>query len=184
MLEKRTAREPGYGGVAKALHWLILALLAMQFVIAWTMPAVRRGTQPETLINLHLSMGMLILAIVILRLLWRAGHPVPLDSDAIPLWQHRAAEATHALLYLLLLVLPLMGWVNAASRGWGIDLFGLVTLPPILPTASPLLRQFGQLHTITSYVLLGLVGLHVAAALYHHLWLRDRTLSRMLPQLD
>ena len=181
MLEKRTAVEPEYGGVAKALHWLTVALLIVQFLVGWTMPGIRRGMQPEGLVSLHLSVGVLILLVVVLRLIWRLGHPVPLVADNIPLWQRYAAQATHALLYLMLFILPLTGWVNASSRAWTINLFGLVTLPQILPADSALLRQIGQIHILLTYALLALIGLHVVAALYHHFWLRDRVLRRMLP---
>lgn len=181
MIEPRKAAEPDYGGVAKALHWLIVALLAAQYIIGWTMPGIRRGVQPEGLVSLHLSLGVLVLLIAVLRLIWRLGHPVPPIRDNVPPWQQAAAKVVHILLYLLLFVLPLTGWMNASSRGWNIDLFGVVTLPQILPTGSPLLRSIGELHTPLSYGLLILVGLHLLAALYHHFWLRDRVLVRMLP---
>jgi cytochrome b561 len=172
----------GYGGVAKGLHWLILLLLVVQFGVAWTMPEIHRGTQPEALISLHLTIGMVILTVAALRLLWRVAFPVPLITANVPLWQHRAAQAAHALLYLLLFLLPLMGWANASYRGWKADLVGGITLPPILATGSALGRELGDIHVLTSYVLLGLVGLHAAAALYHHFVLGDRVLVRMLPR--
>ena len=180
MLHERRAREPGYGDVAKSLHWLIVLLLVVQFALAWAMPEIHRGTKPETLINLHLSVGTVILLVALVRLAWRIAHPVPLVADNVPLWQQRAAQANHALLYLLLFLMPLLGWANASARGWAIDFFGVAQLPRILPQASPLGSALGDVHIWTSYVLLGLVGLHVAAALYHRLWLRDRVLGRML----
>jgi cytochrome b561 len=115
------------------------------------------------------------------RLVWRLCHSVPPAADDLPQWQHRSAEATHALLYVLLFALPITGWANASARGWTIELFGLVTLPRIMPTGAPLGLEIGDIHGWIAYGLLGLVGLHVAAALYHHFWLRDRVLSRMLP---
>lgn len=181
MVRQRTAEPPWYGGVAKALHWLIVAILIAQFAVAWTMPDIHRGTQPGTLINLHLSIGSAIWILGVLRLLWRLRYPVPLIGDNVSLWQQRAAETTHALLYLLLFFLPLMGWANASSRGWAVDVFGVIALPNILPAGSSLGQELGDVHVFASYALLALVGLHVAAALYHHFWLRDRVLARMLP---
>lgn len=180
MAEKQTAGVIAYGRAHKALHWLVVALLAVQFAVAWSMPDIHRDTKPEGLISLHLSVGAMILVVVILRFFWRFGHPVPLIRDQAPLWRQRGAQATHALLYLLLLLVPVMGWANASYHGWTIDLFGLVRLPRILPTGAPLGHQLGDVHTVASYVLLGLVGLHVAAVLYHQFWLRDRIMSRML----
>jgi cytochrome b561 len=184
MMSHRESIGLGYGAVAKSLHWLIVLLLVAQFAIAWTMPEIHRGVQPEGLIGFHLSFGTAILAIALVRVLWRLGNPVPLISDNVPRWQYRSAQATHVLLYLLIFVLPLLGWANASYRGWAIDVFGMVKLPPILPEGSVLGRECGDLHIWTSYVLLGVVGLHLAAALYHRLWLRDRVLSRMLPGGD
>jgi cytochrome b561 len=181
MVEARTAGTPGYDGVAKMLHWLIVALLIAQFAIAWTMPDIHPGTVPDTLINLHFAIGVTILALAILRLVWRFGHPVPLIRDNVPAWQHWIARATHVLLYLLIFLLPLLGWADACFRGYAIDYFGLVTIPQILPASRALAGETGDIHTLVSYVLLGVVGLHVLAALYHHFWLRDRVLTRMLP---
>jgi cytochrome b561 len=178
----RAAVEPTYDGFAKALHWLIVGLLVVQFLLAWTMPAIRRGTQPETLIGLHLSFGIAIMSIAFLRLLWRLAHSVPLIADGIPRWQSRIAEFTHAALYLLLFLVPVLGWANASARGWKITVFGLFDMPPIWPAGSAFGRgELGGIHVWSAYALIGLVGLHVVAVLYHHLWLRDRVLSRMLP---
>lgn len=180
MIEEREARQPGYGGVAKTLHWLIVALLIAQYTVAWTMPDIGRGTQPVGLIDIHLSIGITILTLALLRLLWRWTHPVPLISDDVPWWQYRAAQLTHGLLYFLIFLLPLLGWASASMRGWGFGFFGLGNIPQFLPT-SRAAGRLGDIHTLVSYVLLGVVGLHVLAALYHHLWLRDRVLVRMLP---
>lgn len=182
--EGGAAPVPGYGGVARALHWVILLLLVAQYTVAWTMPGIHRGTRPEGLINVHLSLGLVILALAVLRLLWRVAHPVPLLRDTMPAWQYRGAQIVHALLYLVLIVLPLMGWANASARGWTVHFLGLLPLPRLLPTASPLGRELGDIHVWTSYALLALVGLHFAAALYHRFWLRDRVLKRMLPGSD
>ena len=175
------SREPAYDGVAKSLHWLVVLLLASQFVIAWIMPGARRVTVPQGLVALHLSIGAVIIAVVVVRLLWRWTHPVPLAEDGMPPWQHRIAEATHHGLYMLLLVVPLLGWVDASTRGWPVELFGLVQLPALVEQGSPYGRFIGDLHGFFSYTLLTVVGLHVLAVLYHRLVLRDAVLQRMLP---
>jgi cytochrome b561 len=178
----RTVQHHGYGPVAKTLHWLVFALLAGQFAIAWTMPGIHGDTKPEGLIDLHLSVGVLIMLVVIARTAWRLTHPVPLISDGTPEWQQRTAAATHVLLYALLVALPVLGWANASSRGFDVSLFGLVTLPALLAKGSAFGHLCGDIHTVASYVLLGVVGLHVAAALYHRIVLRDDVLSRILPR--
>jgi cytochrome b561 len=171
---------PGYTGTAKALHWLIVALLIVQFILAWTMPELRRGTKPETLVNLHFSFGILILALAVVRLAWRATHGEPAPEDGLPPWQVRSARLVHWLLYLLLFVLPILGWISASWRGLPVAMFG-VQLPQLVASRAPGFGWAGNVHRLlATYALLGLVGLHVAAALYHYFVRRDRVLQRML----
>jgi len=181
LVQERTAKEPGYGSVAKFLHWLIVALLIAQFAVAWTMPDINPRTPPNTLVDLHFSIGVTILFIALLRLLWRWRYPVPLMSDNVPVWQDWTARVTHGLLYLLLFLLPILGWVDAGFRALPINIYEMVTIPPIIGASRALAGTTGDIHALVSYVLLGIVGLHVLAALYHHLWLRDRVFLRMLP---
>jgi cytochrome b561 len=179
MTNTRTAA--GYTGTAKLLHWLILALLLVQFVIAWTMPHMKRDTQPDTLINLHFSFGVLVLAVAVVRLAWRATHGEPAPENGLPPWQLRSARVVHWLLYGLLFVVPILGWINASWRGFPVIMFGL-ELPKLVATRAPGWRWTGDVHNLlANYLLLVLVGLHVAAALYHHFIRRDRVLQRMLP---
>jgi cytochrome b561 len=172
----------GYTPVAKLLHWLVVALLIAQFVIAWLMPHIGRNTQPNTIINLHFSLGVLILAVVIVRLAWRwtRGEPPPLAG--VSPWLVRGARVVHGLLYLLLFIIPVLGWMNASWRGFDVSVFGLFTLPRLLATRAAGFGWTGDIHVQLSwYVLLAFIGLHVAAALYHALVRRDGTLGRMLP---
>lgn len=175
------ATANGYGSLAKSLHWVVFALVLIQFAIAWTMPEIRRDVVPETLINLHMSFGMLIMAVVLVRMLWRRANPVAPASEGIPPWQQLAAGATHWLLYGLLLILPILGWAAASARDWTIRVFDLVSLPRLVPARSAIGHTAGDIHVALSWVLLGLIGLHIAAGLYHYFFLRDRVLQRMLP---
>lgn len=174
------AGTPGYGAIAKTLHWLVVTLLIAQYALGWTMPHIGRNTLPEGLIFWHASIGMLILAVVLLRLAWRLAHPVRLLGDG-PVWQRQAAQVTHFLLYAALLVQLLLGWANASARGWKLDMFGAVPMPWLMPKAARLGMQAGDIHDEFAFILLGLIALHVAAALYHRLVLRDGVLRRMLP---
>src|ERR1700740_3125729 len=142
-----SVRVAAYDGVAKLLHWLVVILLSAQFVIAWTMPPIHRGTVPQGLIDLHLTVGVIIIVVVLGRLVWRIGHPVPLAEDGAPPWQHRIAELTHHALYALLLIVPLLGWANASARGWTVTLFWLVSLPKILPQDAPYGPFIGDAHS-------------------------------------
>lgn len=177
----KSKNAPSYSGTAKALHWTILVLLIVQFIVAWTMPEIRRDTKPETLINLHLSVGVLILVVAVIRLAWRATHAEPPPHDGLPPWQVQSARVMHWLLYALLFVLPVLGWINASWRGFPVVMFGL-ELPKLVARRAPGFRWTGDVHgLLANYLMLALVGLHVAAALYHYFVRRDRVLQRMLP---
>jgi cytochrome b561 len=175
-----TVSAARYDPVARSLHWLVFALVFVQFVIGWTMPAIRRGVLPGRLINLHLSFGVLIMAVVVIRVLWRRAHPVAVAVENIAPWEQKLARATHLLLYALLLVLPILGWAAASARDWAVRVFDLVTLPRLVPPEAKIGFLAGDVHVVLSYVLLGLIGLHVGAALYHYFVRHDRVLQRML----
>lgn len=166
-----------YDPFARLLHWLIVVLVTAQYVVGWTMPDIHRGTQLVGLIDIHLELGVSIIAVMIVRAVWRFVRKEPdvVDGSA---WARAVAYLTHGLLYLLLIVQPLMGWANASSRGWRITVFG-VELPSLAPTGSTIGHALGDVHGVLAWVMLGLIGLHVAAALYHHFLLRDGVLRRM-----
>jgi len=181
VIENGAAGQRDYDGVAKTLHWLILLLLIAQYTIAWTMPHIGRNTPAEGLVSLHFSTGVTILAIVILRLLWRLTHPIPTLRGIVPAWQYGLAYLSHILLYLVLLVLPILGWVDAGFRGYAVDFFGLFTIPQWIAASPALAGRTGDIHAAIGTILLILVGLHVLGALYH-LARRDGVFSRMLPR--
>jgi cytochrome b561 len=171
----------GYTGIAKTLHWLIVLLLIAQFIFAWTMPHIGRNTPVTTLISLHFTFGIIILAVAVVRLLWRLTHAEPPPEDGVPPWQTSTARIVHWLLYLLIFVVPILGWINASWRGMPIVMFGL-TLPQLIATRAAGWQWTGDVHgLLANYAMLGLVGLHVLAALYHHFVRRDGVLQRMLP---
>jgi cytochrome b561 len=173
-----------YTGTAKALHWLVLGLLVVQFTLAWTMPHIGRDTPVTTLVGLHFSFGVSILLVAFVRLAWRLTHAEPPPEGGVPPWQTVSARIVHWLLYLLLFVVPILGWMNASWRGMPVSLFGLFDMPKILQTRAPGWAWTGDVHgLLANYAMLALVGLHVAAALYHYFVRRDRVLQRMAPRL-
>jgi len=176
--------EPQYGAAAKSLHWLTALLLAVQFLIGWTMPNVGRGMQPESLMNLHLSIGMVILAAALARVAWRLFHGVPAPEASLPAWQETMAQALHAMLYALIFAMVVTGWSYASMRGWTVTVFGILSLPALVAEGSAIGRAVGELHTLLGWLLLGAIGLHVAAALAHLLFWRDRVMQRMLPRFS
>jgi cytochrome b561 len=168
----------GYGTVAKLLHWLIFALLAVQYAIGSIMPHIGRRTQDEGWVAWHFSVGAAILFFIVVRLVWRFIHPVPQLPTMAP-WERVLSSITHWSLYLLVLVMTLLGWAATNARGWDVKLFGLVTLPSIAPNGSRLGHRAGDIHDILVYVLLGFIVVHVAAALYHYFVKRDQVVARM-----
>lgn len=145
------------------------------------MPHVGRNTPVTTLISLHFTFGMVILAVAVVRLGWRLTHHEPEPEDGLPRWQVQSARLTHWLLYLLLLVVPILGWINASYRGMPIVMFG-VELPKLVGPRASGWGWTGDVHgLLANYLMLALVGVHVAAALYHYFIRRDGVLRRMLP---
>lgn len=171
----------GYTGTAKVLHWTIVALLAAQFAFAWTMPHIGRDTPVTTLISLHFTFGVVILAVAIVRLAWRLTHSEPAPFDGIPPWQTTMARIVHWLLYLLLFVVPILGLISASWRGMPVVMFGL-ELPTLVAKRAAGWGWTGDVHSLlANYAMLALVALHVLAALYHYFVRRDGVLQRMLP---
>ena len=173
------AQTPAYGVVAKILHWLIFLLLAAQYAIGSIMPHIGRKTLNEGWVNWHFSVGAAILFFMVIRLIWRLLHPVSSHPLLSP-WEYILSLFTHWALYALVLMMALLGWAAANSRGWEVKLFGLVTLPQLAPNGSEWGHQAGDIHNILVYVLLGFIILHVGAALYHHFAKRDDVIRRML----
>jgi len=136
---------------------------------------------PGTLIDLHLSFGVLIFSIVLLRLFWRIAHPVPVTMQHVPVWQAVLARWSHRLFYVVLTVSPILGWASASARNWEIALFGVVNVPALLPPKARIGYLTGDVHMALSWFLLAMIAIHVGAALYHRFILRDGVLQRMLP---
>jgi cytochrome b561 len=174
------AAQSQYGTAAKVLHWLTAGLLAVQLPLGWLMPGIRRGMNPGVAMSLHISIGVAILFLVAVRLLWRLTHPVAPESP-LPAWQRIGAELVHWLLYLAVLLTTITGWFYASARGWSIALFGLAPLPRLVEEGSALGRTLGGLHATLTWIVLGLIGIHILAALVHLLFYKDRIFHRMLP---
>jgi cytochrome b561 len=169
-----------YGPTAKIFHWLIVALLMVQYPIGWLMPDLHRDMKPGTPMTFHVSFGIAILTLILLRLVWRLTHPVAPEST-LPPWQRLSSEAVHWLLYALVLATTVTGWLFASFRGWSIFLFYLVPLPMLASDNAAAGKTIDGLHQTMELALLVAIGLHVAAALAHHFIYRDRVMQRMLP---
>lgn len=172
-------RRLHYGATAKLLHWLVVALLVVQYAIGWLMPDIHGSMLPGNAMILHLSLGLTILAIVLVRLLWRLTHPVAPESS-LPRWQRVSSEGVHWLLYLGVLTTTVTGWIFASYRGWSVKYFFVVPLPMLASKSPAGVKMLDGWHQAAEWTLLVLVAIHIGAALAHIFLYRDRIMQRML----
>ena len=181
-----TDRFPPPGGrytaTAQALHWIVAALFVAQVVIAWTL-VVRPDNDPGFgfWITLHKSIGMTILALVAIRLAWRASHPAPPLPPRMPLWEKLLARANHWVLYAILLVMPISGYLSSAAAGHTIHYFWLFDLPN-LPQSRELAHNAIVVHAIGQWFIYAAVALHLSGTAWNLVVRRDGSLNRMLPE--
>ncbi|MGO1075936.1 cytochrome b [Inquilinus sp. CA228] len=171
-----------YTTPAQWLHWVSAALMLAVLVLAWVMESLPNGDASRaTVVMLHKSVGLTILGLTAVRLVWRAIHPPP-PTARWAAWESMAATASHWLLYLVLLAMPLSGYLMSAGRGRAIPYFGLFEVPLLTPATDAIWRIGSTVHWAGQWALYALVALHIAAAVWHVAVRRDGTLDRMLPE--
>ena len=170
-----------FDGVTIAFHWATAILVAGLFTTGWLMGAATSAAQAERLLYVHRSLGALGLAIAICRLLWRLSFAfLPPWPAAMPRIQRLLARANEYGLYALLLAQPLTGLAQSLSRGRPFPLLAW-QIPPVMAKDKALTIFFHDIHEASALVLLGLIAIHILAALFHRLVLRDEVLQSMLP---
>ena len=174
-------RNDGYPSTSKLLHWLIAICVLTTAPVALTMTRIGKGPTQDMLYNFHKSLGVLILILMLLRLLNRLAVGAPIADPNIEPWQKKVSSAVHGLLYLLLLAMPVVGYIANSAYGAPTPFFGLFTLPKIVGDNEALAKQLFTLHRWVGYFVILLVLMHVGAAVYHHFIRRDVVLKRMLP---
>ncbi len=178
----RTDRALAYDPVARATHWLTVLLVLTEYIVGSLMPDIHWGTPRGTLIRWHLALGSGILLLVLFRILWRLTHKAPPPPPELPAWQDRISRITHLAIYVTLILMPLTGWASASARDWPVRAFGVIPLPALVAYKAKIGFRLGDVHADVIYwILLGLIAMHVGAALYHRFVKRDSVLSRMLP---
>ncbi|WP_407352456.1 cytochrome b [Luteimonas sp. R10] len=174
--------ERRWGGVSQLLHWLIVLLILGQAVVGLLMVDMLNSPDKIRIYALHKSFGLTVLALAALRLLWRLFTGAPRPVPGVPRWQERAAVFTHWLLYALLFAIPVSGWLFNSAAGYPLQWFGLFNLPPLAGRDEALREAAIAAHAWLFWLLVAVALVHAAAAFYHHLFLRDATLARMLPR--
>ncbi|HET8818212.1 MAG TPA: cytochrome b [Xanthomonadaceae bacterium] len=179
----RLRNRDRWGPVSQALHWTIALLVLVMAAIGLSLDGLPRSPRWFWVYDLHKSIGLLVLALVVVRLAWRlyAGAPPPVPG--LPRVQRIAAGATHVLLYLLILAMPLSGWLYDSASGLRpLRWFGQFAVPRLVAPDEALAGRFHDIHETAFIVLVSVVVLHVAAALWHHVFRGDATFARMLPR--
>jgi cytochrome b561 len=167
-----------YTAPAVALHWLLALMLFGSFSFGLYMTDLPFSPTRLKLYNWHKWAGVTILALSLLRLVWRATHRPPPDV-AMPVWQARVAHATHGLLYALFFAVPLVGWAYSSAAGFPIVWFGVLPLPDFVPVDKALAETLKPWHGRLAWLMAALVLLHVAGALKHQFIDRDGLIGRM-----
>ena len=175
--------ERRYGAVAIALHWLMAMLIVLLIALGIYMvrlPDAGFDQSKIYLIIIHKEIGLLVLALVSLRLAWRQLNPLPALERTVPEWQQVTAVFVHLCLYALMVAQPILGWLMSSAAGISVDFFRLFTLPDLVRPQANLFAQLRQIHDWLGFVMAGLICLHAGAALRHHFVQRDETLRKMI----
>ena len=170
-----------WGWVARTLHWLTAIAVIGLIVVGLWMDEMRTSPEKVKIFALHKSVGITVLALLVVRLLWRLVDKRPPYPPRMPGWQRVASEISHGLLYLMLFIQPLSGWLYNSASNFPLRWFNLFTLPALSGPDRELKRLAHDIHETGWIIIAVLLSIHVAAALKHHFIDRDITLARMLP---
>jgi len=170
-----------YGTVAKTFHWLIALCIVGMLAVGFIMVDMEPSPTKMTLFSLHKSTGALILFLVFIRLTWRLLNPVPQLPKTLTPWHRRMAKLSPLALYTLLFLMPLSGYTLSVTAGYPINVYGLFTLPSLFPKNLEISKIAVEVHQYGTLAFIGILVLHISAALYHHFILKTNVLQRMLP---
>ncbi|AYH43334.1 cytochrome b [Azoarcus sp. DN11] len=172
-----------YARPAVVVHWLIAILVLVALPLGYYMTDLSLSPRKLQLISWHKWIGFTVLLLFIPRLIVRLTRPVPVPVTTMPGWQRIVASITHVVLYVLMIAVPVTGWLMSSAKGFPVVYLGLVPLPDLVGKDEALGDLLKSVHEVLTSGLLTLVGLHIAAALKHHIIDRDETLARMVPLL-
>ncbi|WP_296766092.1 cytochrome b [Thiobacillus sp.] len=168
-----------YSTPAIVLHWLVALLIFVAFPLGLYMADLPLSPEKLKLFSYHKWIGVTVFMLAGLRVVWRLTHTPPPLPASVAGWQRRASAVAHGLLYLLILVIPISGWLMSSAKGVQTVWFGVLPLPDLIGKDKALGHLLEEVHETLNYTLLALVVLHVAGALQHHFIERQPFLQRM-----
>jgi len=168
-----------YNSGVLALHWIAAFVIVAAWVLGVSMDLFPRGPARGAALQVHVTLGLLVFSLSVLRILWRGVTPAPAPDG--PAWMVPLAHAGHIAMYVMTVALPVSGLLARWARPGFATLIGGYTIPT--PVALPRSELWGDAHAAIAYTLAALVAAHVGAALIHHLVLHDGVLRRMVPIL-
>lgn len=174
--------NPDYTSTAKLLHWLMALALGVLLALGFYMSDLPLSPEKLQLYSWHKWAGVTFFLLLLVRLGWRITHQPPALPAQMPKLHHFLAHAGHAALYLMMLLIPLSGWLMSSAKGVQTVWFGVLPLPDLIGKDKELDALLKEVHEGLNLILIAIVLGHIAAALKHHLIDKDSTLSRMLPQ--
>ena len=172
---------PRYTGVAIGLHWLVGLMILSSFGVGLYMVDLSLSPIKLRLYSWHKWAGVTIFMLVLIRFLWRLSHAAPTLPSGMPRWQRVAAEASHYLLYAMMIAIPLSGWLMSSAKGFQTVYFGVMPIPDLLQKNKELGETLALVHQTLNFTMIGIVIVHAAAAFKHHFIDKDDILRRMLP---
>lgn len=176
-----SASSRGYGTVARLFHWGIALMVVVQIPAGIAMTSEPLLGVADPLFILHKGMGSVLLVLVVGRAVWRFTHRPPPFPEFMPSLEQRIAGSTHIVIYLLLLVMVVSGYVRTIGDGFPVELLDALGVPPLIPLMPEVAKVMLVVHQFTVIALIGLVAVHVSAVLRHQLIERNPVLSRMWP---
>lgn len=174
------SNDTRWGSIAQALHWVMALAIIGNGVLGLIMVDMSRGMTKLNTFAIHKSIGLTVLALLILRVCWRMFDRKPRD-EPMPRWQSLTAHSTHAVLYLLMLAIPLSGWLYNSAHGNPLQWFKWFNLPALMGKNETISELAVLGHELFFWALCIVLSGHIAGALVHHWFERDNTLLRMLP---
>jgi cytochrome b561 len=174
-------RPDSYGPLAKTAHWLVAALVAVMFVLAWTFLLTPKGARHDQLVALHQSVGAIVLVVMLGRIVGRIRVRFPALPPSVTPAERYLARLVQISLYAALVIVPVSGWIFTNANGDEASFFGLFNLPHLSDKDFAVRDFVWMFHKNGQYAILALLALHAAGALRHHFIKKDDVLRRMLP---